>query len=353
MALIIIFTILVVLFIAWTTLEKWWKNLPPGPMAFPLVGNSIHLRWCKDPGFMVMHRWSREKYGPVITVYLGNIRTVVLNSVNVVNEALVNKASDYSGRPGLYSFEVLSQGFQNIQFTSESETWRRHKRSGACALRHVMKRNMFESTIQQSVDKCGREMSKETRPFDPLPYINKMWFLIVDAMCFGSVKNWADPKVECLVKTLHEIIDEFGNGFMEDVVPLLKKYPSVSFRKFQEGIHVYLDYFQQQIDSHRTNIVKDSPKDVLDSLILSQNDSENVMNIANGHHATLSDTHISMIVGDIFSADYDTSRSTFLWFLLFMVGHPNVSVHRLYCFARHFMFLLMNICGIFLLQNRT
>ncbi|KAK5885370.1 hypothetical protein CesoFtcFv8_019083 [Champsocephalus esox] len=70
-------------------------RLPPGPYALPLVGNLPQLD--KNAPFKSFLKFS-ETYGPVITVYLGWQRTVVLVGYDAVKEALVDHADDFTGR---------------------------------------------------------------------------------------------------------------------------------------------------------------------------------------------------------------------------------------------------------------
>ena len=71
-------------------LRKKRYRLPPGPWAWPLLGNIKDVA-SKDVSFYVtLTRWT-EKYGPVISVYMGNELCVTLNNLDVITEALVHK----------------------------------------------------------------------------------------------------------------------------------------------------------------------------------------------------------------------------------------------------------------------
>lgn len=54
-----------------------------------------------------------EKYGPVITVYLGWQRTVVLVGYDVVMEALVDRGDEFSGRGPLPFLVKATKGYGN------------------------------------------------------------------------------------------------------------------------------------------------------------------------------------------------------------------------------------------------
>lgn len=70
----------------------------PGPRPFPLVGNFLQLaprRKCLPELF---NQWANQ-YGPIYVVSLGTVNAVVLNTPNVISEALEDKGHIFSDRP--------------------------------------------------------------------------------------------------------------------------------------------------------------------------------------------------------------------------------------------------------------
>ena len=77
-------------FLAYNLTKKRYR-LPPGPFAWPLLGNILSMRSKEESFYVTLRRWANEKYGPVITIYFGPIPCVTLNDLDVVTEALVHK----------------------------------------------------------------------------------------------------------------------------------------------------------------------------------------------------------------------------------------------------------------------
>ena len=73
-------------------LMKKRYRLPPGPFAWPLLGNILSMD-TEEPFYMTLKRWADKRYGPVITIYLGPVRCVTLNSADVITEALVQRGA--------------------------------------------------------------------------------------------------------------------------------------------------------------------------------------------------------------------------------------------------------------------
>uniref|UniRef100_A0AAY4DTZ7 Cytochrome P450 n=1 Tax=Denticeps clupeoides TaxID=299321 RepID=A0AAY4DTZ7_9TELE len=94
---------------------------------------------------LVFPQWSKQ-YGPVITVYLGLQRVVVLVGYETVKEALVDQAEDFSGRaPAPFAYKA-TKGL----LISNGERWRQLRRFTLTTLRDFgMGRKKMESWIQE------------------------------------------------------------------------------------------------------------------------------------------------------------------------------------------------------------
>lgn len=64
-----------------------------------------------------------ERYGPVITVYLGLQRTVVLVGYDAVKEALVDQADDFTGRGPLPLLLRATKGYGNMEQQNRFKTF--------------------------------------------------------------------------------------------------------------------------------------------------------------------------------------------------------------------------------------
>ncbi|XP_018429385.1 PREDICTED: cytochrome P450 2K1-like, partial [Nanorana parkeri] len=71
------------------------KNFPPGPWAWPLIGN-LHIIDLKKAH--ISYRELAKKYGEVFSVKMGTKQIVVLAGYEAVKDALVNYAEEFGGR---------------------------------------------------------------------------------------------------------------------------------------------------------------------------------------------------------------------------------------------------------------
>uniref|UniRef100_A0A8C4QTZ1 Cytochrome P450 family 1 subfamily B member 1 n=1 Tax=Eptatretus burgeri TaxID=7764 RepID=A0A8C4QTZ1_EPTBU len=89
--------------------HQWFQGIP-GPIAFPLIGNSFQL------GSMPHLKLSRmaAKYGDVFHLKLGSRHIVVINGEETIREALVKHAADFAGRPDFPSYHLVSNGYTHF-----------------------------------------------------------------------------------------------------------------------------------------------------------------------------------------------------------------------------------------------
>nr|XP_006811123.1 PREDICTED: cytochrome P450 1A1-like [Saccoglossus kowalevskii] len=76
------------------------SGFPPGPMGYPFIGSMVDL--LKEPHLTLMKYGI--KYGDIFTIKIGSQPVIVLNSLDVIKEALVKKQNDFAGRPYFYTY---------------------------------------------------------------------------------------------------------------------------------------------------------------------------------------------------------------------------------------------------------
>ncbi|XP_071460278.1 cytochrome P450 2G1-like [Marmota flaviventris] len=91
--------------IAWKRINKRGK-LPPGPTPIPFLGNLLQIS--PNAPFQCLMKL-RKKYGPMFTVYLGPWPVVILCGHELVKEALVDGADEFSG---CGEMAILDKNFQ-------------------------------------------------------------------------------------------------------------------------------------------------------------------------------------------------------------------------------------------------
>ncbi|KAJ0494536.1 putative cytochrome P450 [Helianthus annuus] len=69
-------------------------KLPPGPHPWPIVGNLYHV---KPVRFRCYAEWAQQ-YGPIISVWFGSTRNVVVSNSELAKEVLKDKDQQLADR---------------------------------------------------------------------------------------------------------------------------------------------------------------------------------------------------------------------------------------------------------------
>ncbi|XP_046554014.1 cytochrome P450 1A5-like [Haliotis rubra] len=287
-------------------------KLPPGPRGLLLLGNILAIQ---NKSLFRMLIQLEKKYGPVITLNLGPIRTVFLNNLEVVQEAYVGKSVDFAGRPQTFSGLAFTEGGKDIAFTDYGPTWQLHRKLALRALKHYMKGERFQDTITEVMEAVTVEMGTETGLFDIYSYINPRHL---------QHHQFSSDNEEFLnvCKALDIFSQETGNGFAEDVFPPLRLYPTAKFRKFMKLNDEMLDFMYKRINAHRETFIADAQRDFTDAMLIAQKEAEEEEDQELLEQIT--NTHLGQTVSDVFGAGLDTSRQTLYWTVQYLAAYPEV-----------------------------
>ena len=91
-----VIAIVLVVLSACSFLVKYWRlSHIPGPIQFPVFGNSLQL----GPKPHIMMHELVKKYGPVYRLNFQGNPCVIVCNFDTIYEMLVTKSADFAGRP--------------------------------------------------------------------------------------------------------------------------------------------------------------------------------------------------------------------------------------------------------------
>ncbi|RXN39539.1 cytochrome P450 2G1-like protein [Labeo rohita] len=174
-----------------------------------LQGLSVILE--DDPQeFYRMCFWSKT-YGPVITVYLGPQRIVVLVGYDAVKEALLDQAEDFASRAPIPFANRVVKGYGLV--ISNGDRWRQLRRFTLTTLRDFgMGRKRMEQWIQDE----SRHLLKsfeETKcaPVDPVSFLSRAVSNVICSLVFGQRFDYEDKNFLQLLQVLSRVV-RFGSS---------------------------------------------------------------------------------------------------------------------------------------------
>ncbi|ESO99120.1 hypothetical protein LOTGIDRAFT_201350 [Lottia gigantea] len=305
--------------LAYLIFRKRYK-LPPGPFALPIVGSPIF--WStKNIG--IAFRELTKTYGPVFTVYLGPQRTVVLNDINSVNEALLKKGAHFSNRRQFYSIHRVLNNSEDIIFDNYGTAWKLRRKLASRAIRLFVTSNSFNQKIEEAVSKTLEAMLKEPREFDPKPYMFYVVLNIIAGMCFGKSYAYGDPEYLDLLNNLeaNNAVQNDGLIFENIFSWFAGIYKTKRCRTQEDLMEKFLSHVGGYVEEHKANFQPGKITDFTDSLLQAQLD---IAAEGKDDMSHLKPVHINLIIFDIFIAGNDTSRNTLIWTLMFIIGTDGV-----------------------------
>ncbi|MBN3290236.1 CP2C7 protein, partial [Polypterus senegalus] len=147
--------VLALLFLLFRMDSSRTANMPPGPTPLPVVGNLLQLSpRVLQESFMKL----KDTYGPVMTIYLGSMRVVVLVGFEAVHEALVQQADVFAGRGVSPLTMKLTGDFGLIQ--SNGERWKQIRRFSLSTMRDF---GMGKRSIEEWIQEEAKHLTEEFR----------------------------------------------------------------------------------------------------------------------------------------------------------------------------------------------
>ncbi|XP_051117202.1 geraniol 8-hydroxylase-like [Andrographis paniculata] len=296
---------------AFHTLSGRRKNLPPGPTPLPIIGN-LHL--LGD----LPHRSAAQLaaiHGPVISLRLGHVTTMVVSSAAAAREVLQKHDEALASRAIPDSFHAhRHSAYSVVALPAASPRWR--------TIRKIITGNIFsgsrvrssynlrKSKVQDLIDYCrkkslaGEAIDVGTAVFDTS--INQLFNLIFSKNLTDAVST-SDGELRHLVRN---IMVEAGAPNLADFFPVLKKIdPQGIRRRMKVHMGKALQIFRTLIDERLETTKSRNPgpaEDLLEVLLEELDDR----------------TLIEHILLDLFIGAGDTTSSTVEWALAEVLGNP-------------------------------
>ncbi|KAM9853142.1 cytochrome P450 2Y3 [Aulostomus maculatus] len=294
--------------------------LPPGPPGLPIVGNLHQLD--KRAPFKTLLKLS-QSYGPVMTVYLGRQRTVVLVGHTAVTEALVDQADDFTGRGPLPFLVRATRGYG--LGISNGERWRQLRRFTLTTLRDFgMGRKGMEEWIQEeSRHLVDRINNTKASPFDPTYFLSCTVSNVICCLVFGQRFSYEDVHFLHLLQILSETL-KFGSspwGQLYNIFPRLMEWLPGPQHKAFARIEALREFITKKIQEHQDTLDPSSPRDYIDCFLMRVSQEKHIPTTEFNY-----DNLVSTVL-NLYLAGTETTSSTIRFSLSVLIKYPKVQEH--------------------------
>ncbi|XP_071950461.1 cytochrome P450 2J4-like isoform X1 [Antedon mediterranea] len=310
--------LLVFLIILALWLLKSDNNFPPGPRGWPIVGSMPYMFGEPHETF---EKWTRI-YGDIFTVKLGSEPVVILNSSDVVKEALNSNGDKFIDRPLL---PILKLGYTvkgGVIFVN-GHPWLELRRWSSSFLRdycHGKKGSLgrqlnLESQLTIEAEHLCQEFGKHEKPFNPFHYINNAVSNVITAVCFGDRYEYSDPKYKELLEGIRYLLK--CSGFITPVNTIPLFYYTPLYKRFRQTMSNAKLFIEDNIKRHEETFDSEDIRDIIDAYLLELKKDDVDTSVF------CKDIFWRTIL-DLFFGGTDTISSTLAFAMAFLVNYPEV-----------------------------
>ncbi|XP_048428075.1 geraniol 8-hydroxylase-like [Pyrus x bretschneideri] len=291
-------------------------RLPPGPKPFPFIGNLLELG--NEPHLSLTNL--SQRYGPIFTLHLGQVTTVVVSSSTVAKEVLRTHDHFFCNRTIPDAVQARDHAKYGMPWLPVSDAWRN--------LRKICNSQLFANKVLDA-NQTNRHAKVQELISEVNEGVVKGNTVDIGRAAFKTTLNLmsrtvfsvdlADPKSETareFKELVWGIMEEAGKPNLADYFPVLKKIDPMGIRRrlanhFQKMIDLIHRMITQRLESRKSRDYVIT-NDMLDTLINISEEKNEDMDMDETEHLFL----------DLFGAATDTTSSTLEWAMAELLRNP-------------------------------
>ena len=315
-------------------------SLPPGPFRFPFLGSiSILPRFLSNVKRHQLLIDLPKRYGRIFSFAVGKQIFVFLNDLDTIKEAFVTKADVISDRTSEKVTSILGVGGEFEKYTglgigeaNFSKAFKERKRLALQSMKEFgfggvsMDAKVVEETeflidaLKDHVTPPDGGTRKSTDVHQRL--IHLAVSNVICSVVFGRRFDYDDPSFVLAVNGIKVLFSK-QRGKKVAQLPFAKHVPYVRriiAEEIEQATHVY-SFIGEQIESHRESFDPSvDPKDFIDICLQKAEFNDGRSQDVD----VVGPENVRKIIADLFFAGTDTTATSVMWFLLFMMRYPEV-----------------------------
>ncbi|KAL8220003.1 UNVERIFIED_CONTAM: hypothetical protein K2H54_037615, partial [Gekko kuhli] len=301
--------------------KKKFRSLPPGPTPLPFVGNMLQV----DVKELIKSlRELSKTYGPMYTFHLGSRPCVVLSGYQVLKEALIDKAEEFSGRGDFPAVQMWSKGNGIVYGTGEC--WRQLRRFAIATFKNFgMGKRCIEERIKEEAQFLMEELRKtQGKPFDPTFFLSCAGSNIISILVFGNRFEYTDKKflmLMDLINTNWKLMSSTWGQLLFTFPKIMRHVPG-PHRQIYKNYLKLAEFVGERLEMNRQTLDPNNLRDFIDCFLIKiQQEKNNPKTYFN--EDTMSKTTVNL-----FFAGTETVSSTLKYGLRILLRHPEVEGNR-------------------------
>ncbi|KAJ9539350.1 hypothetical protein OSB04_032083 [Centaurea solstitialis] len=307
---------------AFTVVRHRYSRLPPGPYPFPIVGNLLQL---SDKPHQSLAMLSK-RYGPLMSLKLGCITTVVISSPDIVKEFFQSHDITFSSRSVRDIARMVDHHDYSIAWLPVGDQWRRLRRVTReyfYSVQHLEASELvLGKKVQELLDHLDQCCTHETPinigvvVFTTTLNIFSNFLFSVD---FAQHDSGSSQEFKDTIRGLMEVA---GKPNLADFFPMLKLFdPQGLLRRANVYAKKMMTIFDKIIDerfhtrstSSSCDGISSRKNDILESLLKV---------ILKDEYGSFNRNDMKHWFLDLFVAGTDTTATTLEWTMAELIRNP-------------------------------
>ncbi|XP_061967013.1 cytochrome P450 76T24-like [Populus nigra] len=292
--------------------------LPPGPRQLPIIGNILALG---DKPHRTLANLS-QTYGPLMTLKLGRITTIVISSPNIAKEALQKHDQALSSRTVPDALRVHHRN--SILWLPASTHWKFLKKLTATQMftsqrldaSQALRGKKVQELLEYVHENCnGHAVDIGRSVFTTsLNLISNTFFSL-------DIANYNSDLSQEFSELVVGVTEQIGKPNIADYFPILRLVDPQGVRRktnsyLKRLTQIFYSIINERTRPRSSSVASNASHDVLDALLI----------LAKENNTDLSSTDIQVLLIDFFIAGTDTTSSTVEWAMTELLLNPDKMV---------------------------
>lgn len=323
-------------------------NYPPRPWGLPILGNLPQLGSTPHIALTKLGK----VYGDVFSVRLGSREAVVLNSEEVVRQALLQNSRQFSDRPPMSASAIRGVRKFSIVFGEYCSTQVLKKRCALKAIHQVVFNNMghFNRIVQDAfLDFKADLVKKEVQTFKPSIQLKLAVIKIIFNFTFGEgpCNQQLSEELQKLVVESDEFTESSAASALVDFLHWVKPFVRKQIATVEHSVEELIDFVDRVYTSRKEQAANDSciavcvtklwektkkkPNEDINMNLVVEGQNDLSYSSPKGKPVNNGDEEIvKMISADVFGAGLETVSNALCWAMAYIVNSPKIqqSLHR-------------------------
>ena len=315
---------------------------PPGPWGLPILGNLLQLG--STPHITLTELG--KVYGEVFSVRLGSREAVVLNSGEVVRQALLQNSRQFSDRPPMSASAIREVRKFSIVFGEYCPSQVLKKRCALKAIHQVVLNNMgnFNKIVHDAfLDFKADLVNKEVQTFKPSIDLKLAVIKIIFNFTFGegAHNQQLAEELQKLVVDSDEFTESSAASGLVDFLPWVKPFLRKQIATVEHSVEALIDFVDKVYTSRKQQAANDSciafcVTELWEKAKRKHNEDGD-MNLVVEEQNNLSysspkgkpvdsgaEEIVKMISADVFGAGLETVSNALSWAMAYIVNSPKI-----------------------------